>query len=131
MESERAAMPVLVVSDDAVLGGLIALNLRQRGFLVEQIDLALAQSDRWAPAFGKPNLLILDLEAVDRASADHLRRLTDQPWVRDVPLLVAADARAAIVGRLGRAAGAVIFRPSDVGGIVAAARALLAVPVVV
>src|SRR5215472_753442 len=117
--SERAAATVLLVSDDSVLGGLVALNLRQRGFLVEHTDLALAQSDRWAPALGRPDLLIIDLEAGDGAAPGHVHRLTGQPWARDVPVLLATDAPAVLAGRLDHAAAVVVPRPSDVGGIVA------------
>jgi len=44
MEIDRRVAKVLVVSEDAVLGRLIALNLRCRGFLVEHADLGLARS---------------------------------------------------------------------------------------
>ena len=118
---------MLVVSDDAELGGLIALNLRLRGFIVEHTDLALTQSHRWAPSFGRPDLLILDLEAADRVPPVQVARLAGRPWAVGVPILLAAEKPSALAGLLRLTSNSVVPRPSDVGGIVARARTLLGV----
>lgn len=119
---------VLVVSDDAELGGLIALNLRLRGFVVEHTDISLAQSCRWEPAFGPPDLLILDLESPERVSPTHLRHLGERAWARETPILLATEGPNALVGVLRPSPRAIVARCNDVGGIVAAARALLNIP---
>lgn len=125
MEREPVEMKVLVVSDDTELGGLIALNLRQRGFLVEHADLAIAQASRWAPSFKSLGLLIVDLENHERVSSTHLHRLARQPWAAGVPLLLATENSAAVVTSLGRVPDIALSRPANVADIVAAARSLL------
>jgi len=122
---EPGEMRVLVVSDDTELGGLIALNLRQRGFVVEHTDLAMAQTVRWAPSFHVLDLLIVDLENHERVSSIHLRRLARQPWAQHVPLLLATESSATMVNFLGRIPDIVLSRPADVADIVAASRSLL------
>lgn len=121
----RPGASILVISDEPDLGGLIALNLRLRGFLVEQTDLVLAQSARWAPALGRPSLVILHLDAADRVSLGQIQRLAGRPWAADVPFLLAADKVAAIATLLQIPPSAVLQHPSDVGRIVAKARSLL------
>lgn len=123
MEIERRAR-VLVVSDDPVLGDLIALNLRQRGHAAARIDLAGALSDNGNLTSNPPDLVILDLEAAERVDPSDLRRLAARAWLRYAPVLLAADRPEEIGRRIGLKVGAVA-RPSDVGGIVAAARAVL------
>jgi DNA-binding response OmpR family regulator len=121
----RARGPcVLVIGDDAELGALVALNLRLRGLLVEQTALALARSARWAPAFGRPDLVVVDLESAERVAPAHLCQALARPWARGVPVVLAADP----AGRLAAALGGdcvVVARPTDVGQIVAAVRSLL------
>lgn len=123
----RHGVSVLVISDEPDLGGLIALNLRLRGLLVEQTDLSLVQSERWAPAFGRPNLVILHLESPDRVSSAQVQRLMGRPWAIDVPVLLAAEKAAAIASILQMPPGSVLPHPSDVGKIVARARRVLGV----
>lgn len=118
-------MHVLVVSDDTELGGLITLNLRQRGFVVEHTDLAIAQAIRWAPSFHVLDLLIVDLENQERVSPMHLRRLARQPWTEGVPLLLATESSVSVVNSLGRIPDIILSRPADVADIVAASRSLL------
>ena len=125
MGREQGEMRVLVVSDDAELGGLIALNLRQRGFAVEHADLIQAQSSHWAPSLGVPDLLIIDLENPERVSSTHLRRLGRQPWAGSIPLLLASEKGATVTCFLDRAPDLVLSRPADVADIVAASRSLL------
>ncbi|HVC35566.1 MAG TPA: hypothetical protein VNL16_18815 [Chloroflexota bacterium] len=125
MGDGRNGATVLVVSDDAELGGLVALNLRRRGFLVEHTDLALAQAARWAPALGQPDLLVVVVENAERASPVHLRRLLERPWAQSVPFILAAERPALITRALSRPPALSFARPADVGGIVVAARTLL------
>lgn len=130
MEHERPEATVLVVGDDAELAGLLALNLRQRGLVVEHTDLTLALAPRWAPSFGRPHLLIVDVEATDRVSPIQLRQLTERPWARGVPLLVAAESPVRLVSALERSSVVSFARPAAVGAIVAAARRILDAAVV-
>ena len=125
MGREPGEMKVLVVSDDTELGGLVTLNLRQRGFVVEHTDLAIAQAVRWAPSFNVLDLLIVDLENQERVSSMHLRRLATQPWAEGVPLLLATESSATVVNSLGRIPDIILSRPDDVADIVAASRSLL------
>ncbi len=125
MDHERPEATVLVIGDDAELAGLLAMNLRQRGLVVEQTDVALALAPRWAPSFGRPHLLILDVEAADRISPTQLRRLTERPWARGVPLLVAAENPARLISALEQPSVMSFPRPAAVGAIVAAARRIL------
>lgn len=125
MGDGRDGAIVLLVGDDAELGGLVALSLRRRGFLVEHTDLALAQAARWAPALGCPDLLVLIVENAERASLAHLRRLLDRPWAQRVPFILAAERPALITPALSRPPALTVPRPADVGAIVVAARALL------
>ncbi len=123
----RPGIAVLVISDEPDLGGLIALSLRLPGFVVEQTDLSLVQSARWAPAFGRPDLVIVQLEASDRVSSAQMQRLVRRPWAIDVPVLLAAENAATIAKVLRIPAGSVLPYPSDVGKIVAKARSVLGV----
>lgn len=115
---------LLVVSDDALLGDLVALNLRQRGYAATYVDLALARLDQWSPPFGAPDLVILDLEAGEQVAPDVLRQLAAREWLGQAPLILAVEHAGVIAKSLGRRVDA-LARPADVGGILAAARALL------
>jgi DNA-binding response OmpR family regulator len=125
MDHERSEATVLVVGDDAELAGLLALNLRQRGLVVEHTDLALALAPRWEPSFGRPHLLIIDVEAADHVSPLQLRRLAERPWARGVPLLLAAENPSKLASSLDSSAIVALPRPAALGAIVTAARDML------
>lgn len=119
---------VLVVSDDAVLGELIASNLRLRGLAAARVALAAALREGWRPAAGAPRLLIVSIEAPERTAPADLERLLDRPWAVGVPCALAVER----TSRLARQAAAFLagpmVPPSDIGAIVAAARQVLARP---
>lgn len=119
------AASVLVISDDSELGGLVAINLRRRGYLVEHTDVSLALAERWEPSFGQPDLLIVDVELAGRVSRSQLRSLVDRPWAHGTPLLLATENPRSLAMLLEEPAVAMIARPDDVGKIVATARAIL------
>jgi hypothetical protein len=130
MNLQMSKGTVLVIGDDAELGGLIALNLRLRGLIVEHTDPSLALEPRWSPSFGTPDLLVVDIESADHLTPARLHRLLERPWARDVRLILAADKPEPFVRVLSRAPNLLLRRPDDVGAIVNAVRALLT-PVIV
>ena len=89
MGHEQGESTVLVVGDDAELGQLIALNLRQRGLVADYAGLATAQAARWSPSVRDPALLIIDLENPEQVSPAHLHRLARQPWAERTTFLLA------------------------------------------
>lgn len=125
MIPEHYLATVLIVGDDVELCGLLAMNLRLRGFFVEQTSFALAVASRWEPSFGQPDLVIVDIESAERVSAGQVQRLGERPWFQGAPLLVAAD-HVPQAYRLLEAPPALMLTPaSDVGAIVTAARDIL------
>lgn len=126
MMLDQRGATVLIVSDDAELGALVALNLRLRGFFVEHTDLVLALTPRWSPSFGHPDLLIVNVESAERVSPTDLRRLVERPWAQGAPLLVASENPAWLAREVHRPLTTVLARPDDVGAILLATRALLA-----
>lgn len=125
MGHEQGESTVLVVGDDAELGQLIALNLRQRGLVADYAGLATAQAARWSPSVRDPALLIIDLENPEQVSPAHLHRLARQPWAERTPFLLAAEDPGAVVEALGRRPDLVLSRPAAVADIIAASRLLL------
>lgn len=121
---------VLVIGDDADLSGVIALNLRRRGLVVEHTNPTLALEPRWSPSSGTPDVLVVDVESADRFTPTYLHRILERHWARDARLILAVDKPEPFVRALARATNLLLRRPDDVGAIVNAARALLA-PVVV
>jgi DNA-binding response OmpR family regulator len=115
---------VLVVGDDLELSGLIALNLRQRGFRVEHTDPSLALSSRWEPAFGPPDYLIVDIESGDRIGPAQLSNLLDRPWAVGAPVILAADSPEPFARALRHPPHLVLDQPGDVAAIVNAVRSL-------
>lgn len=126
MVPEHFLATVLVVGDDAELCGLLAMNLRQRGFLVEQTSFILAMAGRWEPVFGQPDLVIVDIESTERVPPSYLRRLGERPWIRGAPLLLASDNAPQLCHQLETPPQRMLARSSDVGAVVAAARQILA-----
>jgi DNA-binding NtrC family response regulator len=92
MNAVPDAKTVLVISDDADLGGLIALSLRQRGLRVEHTDPGLALAYRWAPACGRPDLVVVTISNPGLVSPSRLGRIAARSWALDVPFVVAAAA---------------------------------------
>lgn len=125
MGHEQGESTVLVVGDDAELGQLIALNLRQRGLVADYAGLATAQAARWSPSVHDPALLIIDLENPEQVSPAHLHRLARQPWAERTTFLLAAEDPGAVVEALGRRPDLVLSRPAAVADIIAASRLLL------
>jgi DNA-binding response OmpR family regulator len=125
MSLQTSEGTVLVVGDDAELGGLIALNLRLRGLVVEHTNPSLALEPRWSPSFGTPDLLVADVESADSFTPTRLHHLLERPWARGVRLILAADKPEPFVRVLSSAPNLLLRRPDDVGAIVNAVRALL------
>lgn len=122
-ESRR---PVLVISDDEDLGGLIALNLRRRRLLVEQTDFSLATAPRWCPAHGRPVAAVIDIEKPSTDALSFLRVARRQSWLSGVPIVLAADNAAGLIAKLGAGAQMLPTRLDDLGAIVTAALFLVA-----
>jgi DNA-binding response OmpR family regulator len=114
---------ILVVSDDRELGGLVALNLRRRGWQVHQATVTLARDPSWVPDPATLRLLIVVVEAPERFPAFHLAQLVLRPWAQGVPLVLAAERAAALVHALPKPPDELVSCPTDLGAIVAAARA--------
>lgn len=129
MAVELESAGVLVVSDDATLGGLIARNLRLRGLAAEHVALPGALQDDWRLAGGPPRLLIVSIEAPERASRAQVERLLRRPWAAGVPCLLAIERSSILARQAGQYAACPLVPPYDIGAILAAARALLARPV--
>lgn len=119
---------VLVVSDDAVLGELIASNLRLRGLGAVRVALAAALREGWRPA-GAPRLLIVSIEAPERTAPADLERLLDRPWAVGVPCALAVERTSRLARHTAAFLAGPMVPPSDIGAIVAAARQVLARPV--
>jgi hypothetical protein len=123
--SQRRTPTVLVIGDDADLGGLTALNLRRRGLRVEHTDLLLAITPRWAPVGGRPQLLVVQLERPSLAAPARLGRLLERPWARGVPFVLAATEAEALSLELTPKPTSIVDQPDDVGAIVRAVNATL------
>ena len=121
------AASVLAVVDDAVLGDLIARNLGLRGVAAVPLTLAQALDPDWS-AVTPLRLLIVSLVVPERVALADVQRLLHLPWAAGVPLLFAIDRRSALAQRLATLAGAPLVTPTDIGAIVAAARAALGQP---
>jgi DNA-binding response OmpR family regulator len=117
----RGGPPVLVISDDEELGGLIALNLRRRQLQVEQTDFRLAASPYWFPANGRPVAVVIDVEKASTDPLAFLRAVRAQPWLSGVPIVLAADKSAAVIAKLQDGAPMLPTRLDDIGAIVTAA----------
>lgn len=123
--ADRRDATVLVVSDDPELGGLIALNLRQRGLRVEHTDLVLSVTHRWAPSAGRLHVLVVNLETPSLASPTRLRQLMERPWARGVPLILAAADPSRLSRVLAQRPALSVPGPSDMGAIVRAVDEIL------
>jgi hypothetical protein len=122
MPTEGANKPTaIVISDDEELGGLLALNLRRRRLSVEHTDFALAASPRWSPAIGRPTVVVMNVERTTTDPLAFLRVNRQRPWLRDVPIVLAADNSAAVIAKLGGDERILPTKLDDVGAIVAAA----------
>jgi len=119
-------LPVLVISDDEDLGGLIALSLRRRRLLVEQTDFCLAISPRWFPAIGRPAAAVVNIEKPSTNALSFLRVARRQSWLSGVPIVLAADDAAGLIAKLGAGAAMLPTRLDDVGAIVTAVLFLVA-----
>jgi DNA-binding response OmpR family regulator len=129
MASEDGArVTALVISDDDELGGLLALNLRHRQVSVEQTDFRLAASTRWLPANGRPDVVVINVERSSTDPVAFLQKTCERAWLRDVPIVLAAENAAAIIARLGRSGTMIATRLGDVGVIIAAALRFLPTP---
>lgn len=122
---ELSGATILVISDDSEMARLICLNLQRRGFIVEQADLARAQSQRWRPVRERPDLLILDLENPERVSPNDVRDLSARPWARSVPFIVVTESAPALRELLSSVPRVVVIRWTDIGKILHAAQLLL------
>jgi DNA-binding response OmpR family regulator len=125
---EREPVGLLVVSDDATLGGLIARNLRLRGLAAEDVAPLRALQDDWRPASGTPRLIIVSIEVPERASRAEVERLLRRPWAAGVPCLLAIERSSRLAQQAGAFVACPLVPPYDIGVILAAARALLAHP---
>jgi hypothetical protein len=122
MPADGAERPtVIVVSDDEELGGLLALNLRRRRFAVEHTDFALAASPSWSPANGRPMVVVVNVERAGTDPLAFLRAVRDRAWLRQVPIVLAADNSAAIIAKLGGDRRIISTKVDDIGAIVSAA----------
>lgn len=120
----------VVISDDTELGGLLALNLRRRHFLVEQTDPQLVGSPLWSPATDRLAVAVIVVERPTtdaRALLSLVRRKTGP----GVPVVLAADDAAGVIAKVGDSERMVPAEVDNVGGIITAALALVrkAVPV--
>jgi hypothetical protein len=113
--------PVLVISDDEELGGLIALNLRRRQLLVELTDFYCATAPHWSPANGRPVAVVIDVEKPSTDPLAFLRAACRQPWLSGVPIVLAADHAAQVIAKVGGGAAMLPTTLDDVGAIVSAA----------
>ena len=125
IQSEAA---VLLISDDAELGGVVAMNLRQRGYAVEHTNISLAAAPRWNPSVQELDLVIINVEAADRLSPADLQRLIERKWAKSVPVILTSENPdrylEVLVGRI----NVVLTRPDDVGAILDATRTILRSP---
>jgi DNA-binding response OmpR family regulator len=127
MFTERTERPtVLVISDDEELGGLLALNLRRRSLVVEHTDFGLAASPSWAPANGRPIVVVMNVEKTSTNSLAFLRATRLRAWLREVPIILAADGAPMVIARLGGDERILPTKLDDVGAIVTAALRLVA-----
>jgi DNA-binding response OmpR family regulator len=115
----------LIISDDDELGGLLALNLRRRRLSVEQTDFRLALSPRWCPASGRPFVVVINVERSNTDPVAFLRATRERSWLRDVPIVLAADNSSAVIAKLGNTGAIVATKLGDIGAIVAATLALV------
>jgi hypothetical protein len=123
--TKQADRTVLLVSDAAQLGGSLAASLRQRGLAVEHTDPRFVQSARWAPSFGRPDLVEVDLFSEDPVSEAFLQRLTANRWLRGVLLIILSNETARLVTRSGLKSRVPPPQPTDLGEIMYAPRFLL------
>jgi DNA-binding response OmpR family regulator len=112
--------PVLVISDDEELGGLIARSLRHRQLLVELTDFSRAAAPRWSPANGRPVVVVIDVEKPSTDPVAFLRAARRQPWLSGLPIVLATDHAAEVITKVGDGAGMLPTRLDDVGAIVTA-----------
>jgi DNA-binding response OmpR family regulator len=116
---------VLVISDDAEFGGLVALRLRQRGLRVEHTDPSLALAYRWAPACGRPDLVVVTIGKPGLASPARLGRIAARSWALGVPFVVAADEPETLTADLQPKPAHLLRQPTDVEAIARVAAAII------
>jgi CheY-like chemotaxis protein len=125
--TDREATRILVISDDPVLGHLIALSLRCRGCQAQATDLPRPGAPT-APPHGPLSLLVLDLERASNDALTALRWARSRPWGAEVPIIVAARDACAAIAKLRDERAMHPAKPDDVRAIVATAVALLPQP---
>jgi DNA-binding NtrC family response regulator len=116
---------VLVISDDADIGGLVALYLRECGLRVEHTDPALALAFRWAPACGRPDLVVVTIGKPTLVTPSRLSRIATRTWAVDVPLIVAADALETLTADLQPKPALLLTQPTDAEAIARAAMTVI------
>jgi DNA-binding response OmpR family regulator len=116
----------LVISDDLELGGLLALNLRQRQLAVEQTEIQLVASPRWFPANGRPRIIVVNAERTTTDLLATVRTVRARPELADVPMIVAAYNAADVVAKLATGPPLWTTRPDDVPAIMRATLRCLA-----
>jgi len=116
---------VLLISDDAELGGVVAMNLRQRGYAVEHTNVSLAATPRWSPSVQHLDLVIINVETADRVPPADLKRLVDRTWAASVPIILTTENPARYSEVLAGRINVVLTRPDDVGAILGATRSIL------
>jgi hypothetical protein len=112
---------VIVISDDDELGGLLALNLRRRRLSVEHTDFGLASSPGWLPANGRPSVVVVNVERASTDPLAFLRLARSRAWLRDVPIVLAADNSTVLCAKLGGGGPMFPTKLDDVGAIVVTA----------
>jgi DNA-binding NtrC family response regulator len=123
--NEPSSATVLLISDDADLGGLVALILRQRGLRVEHTDPSLALAFRWAPACGRPDLVVVTIGSPGLSSSARLDRIAGRSWAVDVPWILAAEAPETLAANLQQKPALLLSQPTNAEAIARAAVTLL------
>ncbi|MBX6771859.1 MAG: response regulator transcription factor [Chloroflexi bacterium] len=119
---------ILVISDDPEMARLISLNLRRRGFAVEQADLLHTRSDRWTPVRQRPDLIILNLENPERISPAEIQDLSARPWAKTAPFILVAESPPLWQALASLHSRVTVMRGTDIGAILSTARTLLRGP---
>lgn len=109
----------LIVSDDDVLGDLLALNLRRRHVLVERVSARQEGRSEWMAHLAPPAVIVVNIE---RATTNTLALLTEigaLPDLANVPVVLAVDNASAIAARYRGGVNVYPAKPDDVRTIIA------------